>query len=207
METLNWPVTSGCTNIGGGCESCPSLWEYREKGWDYSVKMHKAALPQPLQEAKPKIYTVALGSDLFHGDVSREFIGRAFEVMNECRHHFFEIATKRPERAERIGKSVWWSDNIALGVTVEDAKAKWRINNLRATPAVWRFVSFLPLLGKVGKLNLDTIHAATIGAEDWGLKRPCQGAWVEGIKKQCIDQGVELSNHFRFYEGVEQCQE
>lgn len=202
METLNWPVASGCTNLGGGCESCPSLWEYEKNGWDYSLKMHPAALIQPKFNPDPAIYTVALGSDLFHEGVSEGFIREVFEVMNEAQHHFFEIATKRPERAERFGKSLWWSKNIALGVTVENAKAKWRIDNLRATPAAIRFVSFLPLLGNVGKLNLDTIHAATVGAEDWGLKRPCKEAWVRGINKQCADQGVELSNQVRFYEGV-----
>lgn len=202
METINWPIVSGCTNLGGGCESCPSLWEYREKGWDYSLRMHEAALCQPVWNKEPTVYTVGLGSDLFHEDVSREFIDKAFWIMNECRHHFFEIATKRPERAERIGNQVYWTDNIALGVTVEDAKAKWRIYNLRATPAKIRFISFLPLLGDVGKLDLDTIQAATIGAEEWGLKRPCKEAWVKGIKKQCSEQGVELLNQVRFYQGV-----
>lgn len=206
METINWPVVSGCTNLGGGCESCPSLWEYEDKGWDYSLKMHPGALIYPKVNPDPTIYTVGLGSDLFHEDVSDEFIRYVFDTMNECRWHFFEIATKRIQRAERLAPSLTWSENISLGVTVEKSEFKWRVTHLQNIPAASRFISFLPLLGSVGKINLEGIQAATVGAEDWGLKRPCKEGWVKGINKQCIDQGVELSNQVRTYEGVKQCQ-
>jgi protein gp37 len=207
METVNWPVVSGCTNIGGGCESCPSLWEYEEKGWDYSLQMHPGALVRPKVNPEPTVYTVGLGSDLFHEGVSDLFIQSVFSVMNESRHHFFEVATKRILRAWGMCLGLEWGPNIALGVTVEKSEFKWRVRPLQDIPAASRFISFLPLLGSVGKINLEGIQAATVGAEEWGLKRPCQEAWIKGINKQCIDQGVELLNQARFYEGVEKCQE
>lgn len=207
METVNWALASGCTNLGGGCESCPSLWEYKDNGWDYSLKTHPAVLSQPGNNPEPTVYTVALGSDLFHEAVPDEFIRDAFKAMNENYHHYFEIATKRAERMESLGASLNWTGNIAAGVTVEDEDAKWRIDHLRRTPAFTRFVSFLPLLGEVGSLNLEGIHMAVVGAEEWGLKRPCQEVWVQGINKRCESQGVELLNKIRTYEGVNTCQE
>lgn len=210
METLNWPLTSGCTNLGGGCESCPSLWEYREKEWDYSLTMHPGALYQPKAREAPAVYTVSLGSDFFHEAASDDFIKDAFEVMNETPRHFYELATKRIERMELLAPELRWTGNIAAGITVESADRAWRIKHLQAVPAAVRFISFLPLLGDIGAVDLKGIHFATIGPELWGLKRPCKEAWVQSINKQATDQGVRVIENYRFYNFVKektQCQE
>lgn len=199
METINWPLTTGCTNLGDGCESCPSMWEYREKGWDYNIQTHPAALSQPLHRKIPAGFTVSLGSDLFHEDVPDDFIREAFSVMNETERHCYEIATKRIERAERMAGELNWSRNIALGTTVENAESKWRIKHLQAIPAGIKFISFLPLLGDVGKLNLDGINGLVAGAEEWGLKRPCSEEWIEGINRQAREKGIVIFKDFNIY--------
>jgi protein gp37 len=92
-----------------------------------------------------------------------------------------------------------FTQNIAVGVTVEEAKYKWRIDFLQEIPAHTRYISFLPLLGPVGRLDLQGIRTVTIGAEEWGLHRPCKDEWIEDIKKQCEDQNVEwLSDYFMY---------
>lgn len=199
METLNWEITTGCGNLGGGCESCPSLLEYQRKGWDYSIQLHENRLTQPTKIKEPTVFTVSLGSDLFHESVPDEFIKRAFDVMNYVPEHTFEVITKRAERLVFIAKDLEWTPNISMGVTVESEKYKWRIDCLREVPAVVRFVSFLPVLGPVGKLNLDGIHIAGMGGEDWGLNRPCESAWLDEIERQCLEQGVEITSEFNMY--------
>jgi protein gp37 len=209
METINWKLTSGCTTLGGGCDSCPSLWEYREKGWDYTLMRHPGELYIPKARREPAVYTVSLGSDLFHEAAPDEFIKDAFDVMNECDQHFFEIATKRVERMERLAPKLEWTKNIAAGITVESEAEAWRIKHLQAVPAAVRFISFLPLLGDIGTVDLKGIHFTTIGPELWGLKRPCNEAWVGGIYKQARDQGVQVIENYRFYDFEEKikCQE
>ena len=208
MDTLNWPVTTGCENIGGGCESCPSLWEYKRNGWDYSPKEQDGNLYVPSFVFEPSIFTVSLGSDLFHKDVSTGFIRRVFEIMNRERHHLFELLTKRSERLAELSGDLDFTDNIFVGVTVEETAFKSRIKDLQKVQSPNRYVSFLPLLGPMGELDLDGINVATAGPEDWELKRPCNTTWIEDIKGQCDAQGVEWVDSFYIYKTkfeVEQC--
>lgn len=208
METLIWPVTTGCENIGGGCESCPSLWEYREKGWDYSIREHPESLYVPMFVNTPVVFAVAFGSDLFHKDVSTDFIKEVFKIMNRQRRHLFEVITKRSERLLELSGELDFTNNIYLGVTVEDSAAKFRIKELQGVPAQNKYISFMPLLGPVGEVDLKGINVAVVKAEDWGLKRPCNPAWIEAIKGQCLAQGVEVSDGFYLYKSkleVEKC--
>lgn len=199
MDTLNWDLTTGCESLGGGCDSCPSLWEYRENGWDYQIKQHYDRLADPVFIRPPTLFTVSLGSDLFHEDVNSDFIHYAFKVMNREIRHTFEITTKRSERLAMMSEYLHFTKNIAVGVTVEESKYKFRIDHLRDVPATTRYVSFLPLLGEMGKLDLDGIRTVTVGSEDWGLHRACDGLWIEDIKKQCSEQGVEVMTDFHIY--------
>lgn len=199
MDSVNWPLTTGCENIGGGCKSCPSLWEYREKGLDYNPIFHTKRIGDPYHNQYPTLYTVSLGSDLFHSNIPDEFITAVFRVMNYTPRHTFEIATKRIERLKDMASGLKFTQNIAVGVTVEESKYKWRIDFLQEIPAATRYVSFLPLLGPVGKLDLHGIRTVTIGPEDWGLHRPCKSEWIDDIKKQCSEQNVDWITDYHIY--------
>lgn len=200
METVNWQLTTGCTSLGGGCESCPSLWEYRKKSMNYTLVMHRAQLAVPLMNNYPKSYTVCLGSDLFHEGVTDEFIRQTFNVMNECPEHKFEVSTKRIERALVLSGSLEWTDNIVFGTTVESDDKKWRIKLLRQIPSQNRHISFLPLLGPIRDLELMGIHSAGVGAEEWGYHRPCEDEWITDIERQCENQGVKLTEGSHIYD-------
>lgn len=81
-------------------------------------------------------------------------------------------------------------NNVWLGVSVENATFKYRIDSLRKIKAKVKFVSFEPLIGSVGKLNLKGIHWAIVGGES-GLKaRKIKKEWVLEIFNQCKKQGV-----------------
>jgi protein gp37 len=53
-------------------------------------------------------------------------------------------------------------------------------------PAKIRFVSFEPLIGPVGQINLSSIHWAIVGGESGRSARPIKEAWIDEIYEQCI---------------------
>ena len=200
METLNWTLTTGCENLGGGCESCPSMLEYKEKGWDYSIKMHPEELITPFILKEPKAFMVSFGSDLFHEGVSDEFIYEAFDVMRLSPQHTFEVITKRTERLKQMAPSLPWTGNIWIGTTVESRDVIGRIKDLQTVPAENKYLSFVPLLGDVGEVDLSGIKIASVQPETWGDHRPCEQSWIDNIEGQCDDQGVALTENFNLYQ-------
>ena len=65
--------------------------------------------------------------------------------------------------------------NIWLGVSVEDAKNAVRLKHLQAAKASIKFVSFEPLLGPVGTIDLTGIDWAIVGGESGPRARPMGG--------------------------------
>ena len=76
--------------------------------------------------------------------------------------------------------------NVHLGVSVELEKYLFRVKILCEIPAAKRFVSFEPLLGDMGEINLDGLSLVIIGAESIGAHpgRECKLAWIESIVDQ-----------------------
>jgi protein gp37 len=80
--------------------------------------------------------------------------------------------------------------NVWLGTSVEDAPARGRIDHLRRAPAAIRFISFEPLIGAVGEVDLTGIHWAIVGGESGRAARPIREAWIDEIYEQCGDYGT-----------------
>ncbi len=200
MNILNWQITTGCESLGGGCLSCPSLLESKEKGWNYAIKEHRSRFTEPLLTEEPSCFMVCLGSDLFHKDVTDQFIIDAFAVMNKCKEHYFEIATKRIYRAITMGAQLTWSDNIMVGTAVESKEYKYRIKVLKQLETKNKFISFAPLLGDVGELDLSGIKMAGGCGETWELQRPFDPVWLENIRKQCFEQDIQWISTHAIYE-------
>lgn len=196
MEGLmrkNWEIVTGCERLTPGCDSCPSYWHYLENEMDYTVKVQMQNLDIPGYDLLTKVYSVAHGSDLFHESVSIDDLRKIFKVMNNARHHCFEIVTKRIERASCVAKHLEWSGNIFLGVAVESGEYCWRLDCLRKIPAEYRFVSACPMLGPFPKIDLSGIDQVGVVEETWGLKRPMRSEWVDDLKKQCEEQNVDFT--------------
>jgi protein gp37 len=82
--------------------------------------------------------------------------------------------------------------HIWMGVSVENAETTWRINDLRKVKCHTRFISFEPLLGPVGNLDLSDIDWAIIGGESGPYFRPAQKEWILDIIKECKKQKVAV---------------
>jgi Protein of unknown function (DUF5131) len=80
--------------------------------------------------------------------------------------------------------------NLWLGVSVEDRRRRVRIDELRATSATVRFLSFEPLLEDLGPLDLRGIGWVIVGGESGPGARPMHPDWPRRVRDQCAAAGV-----------------
>ncbi len=188
-----WNPVTGCSKISPGCKHCyAERMAARLKAMGqasyangFEVTLQRHALEVPLRWKKPQIIFVNSMSDLFHDKVPDEYIHEVFDVMNRADWHQYQILTKRPERVAELDASLCWAPHIWMGVSVETAKYKPRIDLLRSTGAHVKFLSLEPLLGPLGKLKLKGIHWAIVGGESGPGARPMEEEWVLDIREQC----------------------
>jgi len=80
--------------------------------------------------------------------------------------------------------------HIWLGVSIEDHQALSRLEHLRQARASVRFLSVEPLLGPLGKMDLEGIQWVIVGGESGPGFRPMQQAWAQEVRDQCLEQDV-----------------
>lgn len=195
-ETWN-PVT-GCTKYSQGCQNC-----YAEKMHKRLTAMGQEKYSKPFNEVvfhkealsnhkfsrldtKRKLIFVNSMSDTFHKDVTDSQIK---DILDECEWNdpnVFQILTKRAERLPDFE----YPFNVWLGVTVEMAKYKSRMQYLKQTNAKIKFLSCEPLLEDLGELDLTGIDWVICGGESGCNARPMHPDWVRNIQRQCKEQNV-----------------
>jgi len=193
-----WNPVTGCTKISSGCKNCYAermarrLKAMGQKNYrsGFKVRCHQHTLDIPLRWKKPQMVFVNSMSDLFHKDVPDDFILDVFSTMRQAQQHQYQILTKRVERLAELSPELSWLENIWMGVTVEAVDYKYRIDYLRCTGANIKFLSFEPLLGDLGELNLDGIDWVIVGGESGPGSRPIEIGWVRNIREQCLAQNV-----------------
>ncbi|HYM92809.1 MAG TPA: phage Gp37/Gp68 family protein [Chitinophagaceae bacterium] len=190
---MTWNPTTGCNKISAGCKYCYAEVMARrlqamgiEKYKDgFELRLHPDALSIPYEWKSPKIVFVNSMSDMFHKDVSLSFIQKVFKTMNENPQHTFQVLTKRSDVLLKYHKELNWTHNIWMGVSVEDARVKNRIDDLRKTNAKIKFLSCEPLIGPLYKMNLKRIDWVIVGGESGRKPRPMNVDWVLNIQGQC----------------------
>jgi len=203
-----WNPVSGCTKISAGCLNCyaermakrlQAMGQERyENG--FKVTLHHEALDEPYRWKKPRIVFVNSMGDLFHEKIPLEFIKDAFSVMNGNKRHTFQILTKRSQRLCKLAPLLEWSENIWMGVTVENNDYVNRTDDLRLTDAAVKFLSLEPLLGSVHDLDLTGIDWVIVGGESGPGARPMLKQWVIDIKQRCESEGIPF--FFKQWGGV-----
>lgn len=203
-----WNPVTGCTKVSPGCDNCYAermarrlkamgVRNYRN---EFECTMHEHMLEIPLSWSSPRTVFVNSMSDLFHKNVSKDFIQRVFDVMNVACTHQFQVLTKRPGRIVAIDKELPWAPNIWMGVSVESEDYMFRIDRLRQCGAHVKFLSLEPLLGPLPNLNLDGIDWVIVGGESGPGARTMDKSWVTNILKQCRKQNVPF--FFKQWGGV-----
>lgn len=201
-----WNPVAGCSIVTSGCTHCYAMEmakrleamgmeKYagltRRSGkravWTGVVREDRASLEIPYRWRKPRKIFVNSMSDLFHEQVREAFILEVWRVMKETPRHNYQILTKRPERMAKFVSSLGEVlPNVWLGTSVEDAHVAERIAHLRGAPAAIRFISFEPLIGPVGPVDLNGIDWAIVGGESGKGARPIREEWVDEIHDQCL---------------------
>jgi len=146
---------------------------------------------EPLKRKKPTVYFVNSMSDLFHKEMSEEYLDQIFNVVEETPQHTYQILTKRADRMFQYLSQREMPKNIWLGVTVENKKEGLpRIDLLRQLKASVLFLSMEPLLEDLGTVNLDNIDWVIVGGESGNKARPMDKSWVLNIKRQCEENDI-----------------
>lgn len=96
-----WNPVTGCTKVSQGCKNCYAerIYErFNGFGTFKLVHLHPDRLGAPKSWKSPSMIFVNSMSDLFHEHVPNYFIDEVFAMMAICKHHTFQILTKRPHR-------------------------------------------------------------------------------------------------------------
>lgn len=102
-----WNPTTGCDKISAGCKNCyAEVMHKRLRGMGQKkyqhpflghLQMHDDELLKPLSWHKPRTVFVNSMSDLFHKDVTWEFLDKVFAIMVLTPHNTYQILTKRAD--------------------------------------------------------------------------------------------------------------
>src|SRR5271166_2345715 len=171
-----WNPIRGCTKISPGCAHCYAetfAERFRgvpghpyEQGFDLRLVPEKLA--DPLRWSRSRMVFVNSMSDLFHDEVPDGYIQEVVRVMLEADWHTYQVLTKRSQRMRELlqttlghaaaAPQIWW------GVSVENRRDGFpRIDDLRASTAMTRFLSVEPLLEDLGSIDLTGIHWVIVG--------------------------------------------
>lgn len=225
---VTWNPSTGCSKVSAGCKFCYAetmATRLKKMGSEryeneFRFTMHWDKVDQPLSWKKPRKIFVNSMSDLFHEDVSLDFIRAVFDVMQRTPRHRYQVLTKRPEAMERILRRLQTdgdyspASHIWLGTSVEDSRVLGRLEALRRVPAGVRFLSCEPLIGPLSpQLDLTGISWVIVGGESgthlWTERtrqrralvdydydesrwkpRPDRVQWVRDIRDACRRQSV-----------------
>lgn len=190
---LTWNPTTGCTKISEGCRNCYAekmskrLKAMGQKKYinGFNLTLHPDALNDPFSWKNNKFVFVNSMSDLFHENIPFEFISSVFKIMNLNRQHVFQILTKRSHVLQEYAKNLIWTDNIWIGVSVENQENTSRIDCLKYINAKIKFLSIEPLIGQIHNINFDGINWVIVGGESGHGARPMQEEWVTFLKNKC----------------------
>jgi protein gp37 len=83
-----------------------------------------------------------------------------------------------------------WPENAWAGVSVENRKNLVRLDPLKWCNAKMRFISFEPLLGPIGDIDLSGIHWIIVGGESGSRRREMDMIWVRELRDQAEEAGI-----------------
>jgi protein gp37 len=204
---ITWNPTTGCDRIAAGCDNCYALTlarrlkamgqakyqhdgDPRTSGPGFGLTLHRDSLRLPYTWTGHRTVFVNSMSDLFHARVPLSFVRDVFAVIAATPQHTYQVLTKRSARLPKIAGKLDWPPNLWMGVSVENAGALPRVDDLRAVPAAVRFLSCEPLIGPLHGLDLAGIDWLIIGGESGPGARPMNIQWARDLLRLCRQPGA-----------------
>lgn len=193
-----WNPVTGCDKVSPGCAHCyAETFAERFRGVDghhfeqgFDLKLWPERLEMPLRWRTPKLIFVNSMSDIFHEQISLDYIKRIFDVMERAHWHRFQVLTKRHERMAELAPRLPWPSNVWMGVSIENRRWTGRADCLRQVPAAVRFISAEPLLGPLTELDLTGIDWLIAGGESGPGHRAVDADWIRELRDKCKASGA-----------------
>jgi protein gp37 len=136
-----------------------------EQGFDLKLWHDRLELPLTWEKTHGLFSSISM-SDLFHKDIPTEYILKVFKTMRLAYWHTFQILTKRSQRLLEMDSLIPWQPNIWMGVSVENQKYTYRIDDLRKTHAQIKFLSLEPLLRRTAQFEISGKLIGRLSAEN-----------------------------------------
>jgi protein gp37 len=209
-----WNPWQGCTKVSPGCAHCYMFRDHERFGksalagvvrrsapatFNAPLKWERDLLAQArgAQIAPQRVFTCSW-SDWFHEDADG-WRDDAWAIIRQTPHLTYQILTKRPECIADHLPADWGRGypNVWLGVSAEyQRQANERIPLLLNIPAVVRFVSAEPLLGRIDLFSVPghplgcdglfgcepRLRWVIVGGESGGREaRPLDLSWIGQI--------------------------
>lgn len=217
-----WNPVTGCRH---GCQYCYARKIAERfkgsKAWPqgFEPMFHPGRLSEPEKlggkwyclpsMARSRTVFVCSMADLFGEWVPAEWIWRVFEAMDKSPRHTYIMLTKNPKRMaafapERGDQPRGIQENWWFGASVTCREDTRRIDNLQnRMPGSNLFISFEPLLGDPGPLDLTGIKQVIIGAQTNPIVFP-KDEWVGRILDAARDAGskVFMKDSLKWYQGM-----
>jgi protein gp37 len=223
----SWNPITGCSPVSPGCANCYAARMARRfagPGGRYEGQVTDGRFNGYIRHVlgagliphgwkKPRRVFVCSMGDIFHDNVTDEWIVNVWRTMRECERHTFQVLTKRPDRYFALQSRLVDLDhppaNIWLGVSAEDqTRGDARIPVLLQCAAAVRWVSLEPLIGDIDLFAfLDTpirnrsllalggspmpgLDWVVVGCETGPRRRLCKLEWARSVVDQCRDTGT-----------------
>ena len=169
-----WNPATGCDKVSPGCKYCYAERVTQRFPQGFRFTLHP----------ERRVFVNSM-SDLFHERMPLRFLLEVFRVMRETPQHIYQILTKRHQRLLELDPLIEWSENVWMGVSVENQQYAARVDFLRQSGARVRFLSCEPLLGPL-ELDLEGIHWVIVGGRAALITAP-------STRSGCVRSGISAS--------------
>lgn len=205
----------GCTKVSPGCKNCyaetfsrrvgQEIWGRRsarrffgDQHWNEPVRWNAEA---SRSRVRRRVFCASM-ADVFEDRLDVKHVReRLWRLIDATPALDWLLLTKRPDNFARFAP--WrdeWPQNVWAGVTAENQLwADRRIPLLLQVPAVVRFVSCEPLLGRLDLQkwfrSVPQIDWVIAGGESGHHARPMNPEWARDLRDQCANAAVPF--HFK----------
>jgi protein gp37 len=222
----------GCTRVSEGCDNCYAieagvhqtvlhpnggspyhrlvvLTDGKEDWAGHAQPAKSTTWIEPFRTRQRWLAFADSMSDVFHKDISDDWLLLLFQTLHLARWHVWQVLTKRHKRMSSFMSRLGIRDgmlflapqplplreqveleNVWLGVTAEtQERADQRIPELLKVKATVRFVSVEPLLEPVTLKSYlgEGIDWVIAGGESGPAVRPMDVAWARQSRDECIE--------------------
>lgn len=187
-----WNPWIGCSKVSPACAHCYAEREMKlyNRDFDAVTRTKDPTFYAPLKWKEPHGIFTCSWSDFFH-PAAEPWRVDAYNVIAQSFWHTYLILTKRPQQIPgSFGSLCIGLPNIWLGVSVENSRFYWRIDEALKFKHRVLFLSIEPLLGRMNDLPLDGVDWVIVGGESGTGFRPLNLDWVREIRDKCVDRGV-----------------